>query len=141
MIKLLKHKEISKEEFFSTENQARIHVLPNEPWVAFEFNKEDIKGYYIITLEVTYGEYRQNFQGLALREDDTMFVVAVQGLAYNDIYAAYLEGVQNGVDEGTLRVPKTSAVGYVDVLYRRKYISTTANPFWNDKMLPIVITK
>ena len=137
MIRLLKSKEISKEEFFSTENQARIHVLPNEPWVAFEANKEDILGYYLVNIEVSFNEFKQNFQGLAIREDQTLIVIALQGLPYNDLYAAYIEGVQ----EETLVVRQTSAVGYIDKLHRRKYITTTANPFWNSKMLPVVVTK
>lgn len=141
MIKLLKHKEISKEEFFSTENQARIHVLPNEPWIAFEVNKEEIKGYYIVNIEVSFREFKQNFQGLAIRENEVILIIALQGLSYNDVYAAYLEGVNIGVDEDTLVVPKTASVGYIDMLHRRKYISTTATPFWNSSMLPVVITK
>lgn len=141
MIKLLKHIEITKEEFFSTENEARIHVLPNEPWIAFEVNKDLINGYYKVTIEVSFMEFKQVFTGLAIREDYTLIIIALQGLAYNDLYAAYLEGVKNGVDEETLIVQKTVSVGYVDMLHRRKYISTTANPFWNTKMLPVVITK
>lgn len=141
MIELVKCKEISKEEFFSTENQARIHVMPNEPWIAFEINKEGIEGYYLVNVEVSFMEFSHNFQGLAIRESETMLIIALQGLAYNDLYAAYLEGIANGTQEETVVVPKTVSVGYVDMLYRRKYISTTANPFWNSSMLPVVITK
>ena len=141
MIKLLKYKELTKGEFFSTENQARIHVLPNEPWVAFEIPKEDIKGYYLVKVEVSYIGLVQNFQGLAIKVDDVLLIVALQGLSYNDLYMAYIDGVHKGIDEETLIVPKTSSVGYVDMLHRRKYISTTVNPFWNSSMLPVVITK
>lgn len=137
MIRLLKSKEITKEDFFSTENEARVHVLPNEAWVAFDIPKENILGYYIVNIEVSFGEFKQNFQGLALREQQVLIVIALQGLSYNDLYAAYLEGSQ----EESLIVQKTVACGYVDKLHRRKYITTTANPFWNTRMLPVVITK
>lgn len=137
MIKLLKHKEITKEEFFSTENEARIHVYPNEPWVAFDLPKDEIKGYYIVNVEVSFGEFKQNFQGLALRMQEVLIIVALQGLSYNDLYAAYLEGST----EESIQVFKTQVVGYVDKVHRRKYITTTANPFWNSRMLPVVITK
>ena len=137
MIKILKSRPISKEEFFSTENQARTHVLPNEPWVAFEVPKGNIQGYEIVTLEVTFGEYSQNVTAMVLVTVEQRLVVAAMGLSYNNLYAAYLQGPK---DE-SLVVPQTVTVGYVDSVYRRKYISTTASPFWNAKMLPVVITK
>lgn len=138
MIKIVKRTIVPKDNFYSTENQARIHVLPNEPWVAFEIPKESIIRYEIATLEVSYKEFKQNFTALAVSDIERTYIVAAQGLAYNDLYAAHLDG---GTDEDMLVVPITSAVGFIDKLHRRKYISTTARPFWNSKMLPIVLTK
>lgn len=137
MIKLIKHKEITEQEFFSTENEARIHVLPNEAWVAFNIPKDEIKGYYIVNVQISFEEFKQNFQGLAIRIQEVLIIIALQGLSYNDLYAAYLEGST----EDSIRVLETQAVGYVDKLHRRRYITTTANPYWNNRMLPVVITK
>lgn len=137
MIKILSNKEITKEEFFSTDNQARLHVPPNEPWVAFEIPKDTIVSYEVCTLEITYNTYLQNVIGLILVTKDKRLVIAVRGISYNDLYACYLYGTQ----EETIEVPKTVLVGYSDSVYRRKYISTTAKPYWNSNMLPVVITK
>jgi diaminopimelate epimerase len=141
MLKIIKSKEVPKDDFFSTENESRVHVTPNEPWIAFELPKEELDSestkYEIVTLEVTFNEYSQNVTALAINTGVKHYIIAAQGLSYNDLYAAYITGTISD----TLEVPKTAAVGFLDGLHRRKYITTTANPFWNGRMLPVVITK
>lgn len=137
MIKVLKITSISKDLMFSTENEARIHVLPNEAWVAFEIPKDTITDYVMLTLEVSYKDTQQQVRAYGVTVVDTIYIIAAMGLSYNDLYATY----KDGVTENHVVVPTSSAIGFVENMHRKKYITTTVNAFWNANMVPVIITK
>lgn len=137
MLKVISKKSISKDDFFSQESDSRLHVIPNEPWVAFEIDKSTIDDYLELILEANYRGLSQTVRAYGFSIKDINYVIAIQGMSYNDLYALYLDGDT----EESIIVPVTDAVGYVETTYRRKYISTTMQPFWTSSMRPVILTK
>lgn len=137
MIKILSKKPINKDEFFSTEPESRLHVTPNEPWVAFEIDKNTINEYLELILEVSYKGFGQSVRAYGFSIKDIYYIVAIQGMSYNDLYALYIDGDT----EDSIVVPTTDVIGYIETTYRRKYISTTVQPYWTASMRPVILSK
>lgn len=137
MLKIISKQELTREDFFSTEPQARLHVTPNEPWIAFEVDKTNIETYLEYILEVSYNGLAQNVRAYGYTIDGVYYVISIYGMPYNDLYALYLDGTT----EDNIVVPKTTTLGYIDSIHRRKYISIPVGIFWTSAMRPVILTK
>lgn len=137
MLKIISKRVLTKDEFFATEPQARLHVTPNEPWIAFEVDKSTISEYLEFVLEASYKGLSQNVRAYGYVIDNVYNIIAIHGMPYNDLYALYLDGVT----DNTIVVPKTVALGYIDGIHRRKYISVPVGIFWTSAMRPVILTK
>lgn len=142
-INIISTKPITKEEFYSTELQARQHVPFNASWVAFEIPKapqDTLEKYFeaCILVRVPDSERTINAFGYIISINKVQYLVAIKGLSYNELYYLY---VNRKTQEVPYVVPPTSAVGSFEKLHRRKYISTPAVSYWNAEQIPVIITK
>lgn len=139
-INIISTKELSKEEFYSTELQARQHVPFNTSWVAFEIPKDTIEKYYVacITIKIPNSETTQNVYGYLIATETEKYLIAIKGVSYNELYYLY---TNMSSKDANFVVPETSVLGSFEKLYRRKYISTPAVSYWNQEQVPVIITK
>lgn len=130
MIKVIERSTVRLRDVVKTYDEVKSYIDHDIPFYAFEINKEEVKQWELVKLELTYLELTRD--AIAVLADGV--VVALTGCDWNDLMAC-----KNKKSEVTVISP--IAFDYVDCLYRTKYLTTPVSNFWTGDGLPILISK
>lgn len=120
-----------KNSVTSDENIGRCHVPLNSIWIAYKAYNVEYK-LYDITIKA---QEDIKTKAIGYYADGVHTILAAKGVDYNSLYYAGL----NSID--SISVPESETIGYLDKLYRIKYVIVPEYGYWRPDGLPILITK
>lgn len=130
MIKVLWRKPLPK-KYLHKMDTAKQFVHSNEIWYAYEITSQDkFDNLTLVKAELTYNNITLESQ-LIIYDDDK--ILCGDKVSVNDILAS-IKGTN-------FKVPEKQHLGYIDEVWRRKYLSTPTTGHWDLNGLPILMIK
>lgn len=131
MIEIYESKPARLKDFKDFDNAKRF-VKPTDLWYGYEISYEDVKD------KLRFGKARLIADGIVIKTNVIYYddvILSGSSCTVNDlIYAS---------KDSKYSVPpvEITKIGYIDEVYKRKYISVPTNAYWDYSNNPIVMVK